>query len=341
MERPQSFPQAELTAKHLEKDERLYVEAIERVNEILKHEIDYAVIGNILEEICGRCFPDRSKGEIVFSRIEEIKNGLYSYHVKYVDVEEGENGDISFSKNRAQIKSKSITFFAKEFLNDEDKIDAQLLTDTIIHELLHLVTWGHEQNKNEKGVLMMSGVMYKEFSFNEQSELHIGEYFRSLNEGLTELIKDAVYSEYQARKGIAFDYPEYGMAIESKDGSVISPLMRSVAYNAQRMDVQILVDEIYKATEIPLEDIWRSLVSEYFTNGNLTRAELLKLYGDHESLASLVVRLSEDLHARDYPQAVANYNFYNTIFIEQDFVKALFGRDVIGRYNKKIKEDVY
>jgi hypothetical protein len=341
MEGSRSFPQVELTAKHLEKDERLYVEAIERVNEILKHEIDYETIGTIIEDICKRCFPDSSKSKVVFKRIEELKKRLFAFNVKYVDVVEEKNGDIVFSKNRAQIGEQSITFFAKEFLNSEDKVDAQMLIDTVIHELLHLVVWGHEHIKNEKGVATISGLMYQKFSVTEKSELHFQEYFRSLNEGLTELIKDAVYSEYQARKGTAFDSPEFGMDVGLEKGVVVNPLMRFVGYSSKRADVKVLINEIHKATGISEDDVFRSLVSEYFTNGNLTREELLKLFGEYEGLTSLLDRLSKDINAREYSQDEIEQDFKDTIFSEQGYIRALFGRDVVGSYNKKIQEDVY
>lgn len=159
-----------------------------------------------------------------------------------------------------------------------------------------------------------------------------GSPFTLLNEGLTELIADAVFSEYFARSGSVREYEEKKKWYQKE-----SLIDRGAAYLDERVAVVLLVSKISEYSGVPEDKVYQSLLAEYLVAGDLCRSELLDECKDAPEVQELLLQLKQN--------DAAIFSKYNHTDIDPildlwnksclTHVKAMTGRDYVGETNKK------
>lgn len=331
------FSPENLEPSVLEKEQTVYSLAVERVKETIEREVDFAMIADIFGDMYKKCFPDIINAEL--DRLKEnIKNPIYE--VKYVltdskyllsdkDDEETEDGEIN--EHSAHTDGKIIRYSASIYYSENGQVDTTLLIKDSIHELLHIFA-GALQNFGT-GELFSTGISHtRQIKNGEEFN-----FFDSINEGLTEVMVDAVFSEYFARKGDLNSYDNQE-DVYLEDGQFDIP-SRHMAYETERCDIYKLMNEIGEVSGFSNEIIAQALVREYLTNGYLLREEIVEAFKDFPKIIT-ILRAHESNLSDGITDEELFFLHNQAHTVELSFIKALFGRDVIGKYNKKVIESL-
>lgn len=320
--------QANLIPLVLEKEEMMWQFAIERTTEALEKDIDFVLISNILRDIYKKCFPG-IPAEILDAKIENLSH--IKCDVLYTIINPDDLKNSLTEGVEAHTDGKVIQYAASKCCDDEGNPDVPKLLKVSIHELLHIAAG--RSLATGTGEVFSTGI-------DQAKQIHIGKealYFRNINEGLTELIADAVYSEYLARKG------EVSSSCSLEDvhlpeGEFALP-GRYISYENERIAIYSLIDELEKVSGFSYDTICQTLVKEYFTNGYVLRDEMVEAFEGNPEIIQILERYKRNL-IEDYGNDVHAYLHDTLQGSEVHFIKAIFGRDVIGVYNKKVVESL-
>ncbi len=163
---------------------------------------------------------------------------------------------------RAPMDDISKVEFGERFASDtsEHKGDEkENILPAYIHEALHQCS--HMQQKDLLGHIYYSRSGYSQktdyFKDNELSKTK-GVLF---NEAITETLALAIYDELLRRSGVAMEQHWH---------------FRHHSYTEVRENLILLVDDVSVKDNIPSEDIWKALISNYF-NGEIGIDQTLKL----------------------------------------------------------------
>ena len=319
----QIFSQQGLSPEVIASEEKIWTDAIEKTREALEKEVDFILISNIFANIYKKCLPNLSEEEInkklagiVHPRYEVLYSLSGKTEEEYIKGKEKDNN--------AETDGIKIRYSARDYY-EKGKIDITSLVKSSIHELLHIVADKNETNED----LFSTGVSVNSESSFEENPL----FFNKTNEGLTEFISDAVYSEYMARKGEMITTEKF--TGEDKDGVRYNLAPRNASYIGERLDIYILMNELQKITELPLERICQRLVKEYITNGDLLREEIVTEFREYPEVINTLEKLKRN-HVTKFSEEELDRFEEEIQTTELVFAKTLFGRDAVGEYNKKI-----
>lgn len=324
------FSQAGLRPEEIGRETNLVVKSLDAVQEVVK-EIDFQVIDNIFLDIYKKIYP-----EIPPKDLKQIfaLEGVYPVQVTYSGEVDLSHYGSSFMNSQGRVLGyryllQKLKINAREVVNEQGEIDEEMrlfLVKMLIHEIVHIRT-----TKAFKGLLPNTldehtGIEKK--SMNTQSKITGVGSFSSLNEALTEIIADGIYSEYFARTGRMKEYEAASREIDFAK--------RQLGYVPERLVLQNLVDKIARDLNVSEREIYQALAVEYFKNGDLMRSEILS----DPSLSNEVKQLLEQLHRDDpssFPSLSEDQESKISTFLhkkELAAVKALVGRDYIGEVNK-------
>ncbi|MFA5132061.1 MAG: hypothetical protein WC444_01890 [Candidatus Paceibacterota bacterium] len=337
MEHP-PYSQSALTQESLSQEELVWNERISEVKEVLEREIDFNLIGDIISELYRKSFP-----EIKQEDVRQVLDDVYrpsivvDYTISYQEPKKREG--VHFSQESqivdalAATDGKSIYFYARSFY-DKGSVDKGRLLSASIHESLHIASSKFFSLSHEMKLTGVTNLFSKKLTNKEEI---VGREFNDLNEGLTELITDAIYSEYLARKGEVtspvFEEvdPESGMSF----GLIGSPM----EYEEGRLFAYEFMEEFSRVSGLGLDETARSMVAEYFAGEGFHRDEIKELVSNDETLLEMLA-----VAKRNIP---VGYNKESLDFVKNElshqeklFTWALFGRDEVGRYNEKIHESL-
>lgn len=292
---------------------------IENTKDAIEKEVDFHAIADIIKDLIIKSKPGISESEIKeeLSRLHNVK-----IEVKYVLHDED---DISYHGS-ANTDGNYINYSAFALCDSKGIPDTESLIYVSIHELLHVAT----------GSFGLSGDNYKT-GIEEQKNIK-GEqvtFFTLANEGLTELITSAIYSEYVARrKGLGgvkqkIDLNDTGKVLIEKD----------MSYIKERIAMMNLIKHISFLTGFTNEEVCRSFVSLYITKGSLLEEDLIDEFKEYPEVLETIEAFKRNLIAEI---SINEEQDYINKYIESLdlFAKALFGRDVIGEYNIKTIDEI-
>ncbi len=329
------FSNQGLEPERLEKEEGLWVQKREQVEDFLKNEIDFTAIGDIIGEMYFKSRPDapeRGQDDLRKYRFSNIYDPKYEVQYVYSD-----NGKAV----TAQAKKGRIHFSARSFF-ENNELNRALLLHVTIHELCHLasLTVSFDSKTERTQLSGVSSVTYNVQALREDTvegkdkELEV--LFSGLNEGITEFVSDAVYSEYLARTGKVLETVyQKGFVTNEVHGLIETP----VTYYDERIAAYELIEKISQESELPMETVTEGFVQAYLRNERLDSEDLLSFFDEDSKAVLFLNKLKgNDIakHEHDKQRFLVDI-LPNT---ERIFVKALFGRDVVGTYNKNIIESL-
>ncbi len=332
------FSQQGLDANQLEKEETLELKSIHSVQEAVK-EIDFTLINRILRDIYTKFTGDLSDEDRNFYfKLDEN----FNIHVKYTELIDLSHYG-AFLSNTTNIKAYThngrIVIFACEYVNNYGDIDSKtklLLIRDIVHEMLHIKSSFAEEDIASEKLKFTSGISPKPLSNNDGTLMdhddNKGDDFILVNEGLTELITDAIFSEYLARSGVLKEF-------EQNNGLDTQPdyIDRGALYLSGRLALVSLVDMIAQHTGVSEDKVYQALVIEYLTGGDIMRAEIMDECKDSPEISAFLEKMkSNDLKdiVKSYSEEERNtlLDFMNKHKLVH--IKAILGRDYIGETNK-------
>jgi hypothetical protein len=314
------FSEAGLVPGQLEKEAEVIERSINAVQEAVK-EIDLQTVDDILLSIFKKVYPDRSEDDL---KSRFLFDGNYNIGVKYSEKLELENynskRDLDAS---AYARGNKIAILARAFVDNAGSLDKHSRSDlvkTVIHEIMHTKSSNFDQYHQVE----FSGVSLEDGQIKEEGNPYI-----HLNEALTEVVADAVYSEYLARTGTAKEFDE------ERNGYTL-PIERHAAYMSERLALEQLARRLAKESGMSLEQVYQAFAVEYFKNGDLGRGELLELI-DSEEIKSLLGKIEvndTEILTSFSPAEIAEYDNY-LHWYQQKAVTGLVGRDYISSVNRK------
>ncbi len=327
------FGEGGLNPKQLEKEEAIVTRAIDSVQEAIK-EIDFKVIDQILFTILKKAYPE-------LSSLQFHKNfsfdGVYPIRVKYSQFMDLSHYGSSFENEgghaSAYYDDDNIVVFAREHVDDEGNMhDDQkpALIKTLIHEAMHLMSTAVYEKKSDTWEAW-TGVTKQRSSEDTSEKLESLPYMR-LNEALTEVVADAVYSEYLARTGSVTTFEE-----KSKWYKKESHIDRNAGYISERMALATLVDMLAKHSGVDEGRVYQALAVEYLKNGDLMRSEMLEEYKETDDIRSFLDNLKQNKD-ETFPsfsdEKIEEISAFLSVK-ELTAIKALVSRDYIGEVNKR------
>lgn len=307
----------------LEKEvsEEQKVVTIEKVKEALEKSIDRHLVVNVIEDIFSRCLPDVTK--------EQVKNIMMSILPPKIEVVYFIDPLITGEKpRRAETNGINIMFSAREFYTN-NVVDIAELLHVYIHEALHVVSVDRNSYETDGSFTTGVSIATEQMLQNEP----VFYFYNKFNEALTELLADAVQTEYLTRKGEASHHKT--LLIDEKEFLIERPF----AYQEERIVVQKIIKKIVEVSGFSNDQVVRAFVREYFTNGYLGRDEIVEAFKGYPEVYSKLKKLGNNFTFEVSKAELEKYEF-DMISTEFDFVKALFGRDVIGQYNKKVVDSL-
>jgi len=66
----------------------------------------------------------------------------------------------------------------------------------------------------------------------------------------------------------------------------------------------------------------------------------LQLFKEYPATQRIIISLSENVKPDRHSDQMVKLGIEQTVINEQKIIKALFGRDIIGKYNKKIVDSL-
>lgn len=324
-----AFSNAGLDPLQLEKEATIVDRSIEEVKMALK-EVDFKVVDDILLGIFRKVYPNISDDGL---KSDFSFDGQYDIKVKYTEGLEGgrynNTTPQTVSSSSAYARGTQVAIMAREFVNEEGAMTGGMkarLIKTAIHEIMHVKSFYTTPSGDMAFTGLASSTVYN--PEDNASFLH-------LNEALTEVITDAVYSEYLARTGVATQNEE----VFENNNKI--PLYRYATYLNERLALQKLVEMISKNSELPVEKAYESLVVEYFKNGDLRRSEILSEIDDQELkefLEKIETNDSKILQSFS-PTEIKIYVDY-LHWSQAQAINSIVGRDYISSVNNQRYEEV-
>lgn len=331
MEGGSRFSEQNLNPDVLKEEEQIWALSIERTKEAIERNVDFNLISSIFGEIYQKCFPGISKEELS-KKLESVTHPTYEVLYSLFEVDDVlERKDISESEDSAYTDGKIIRYASSVYCTSNGEVDVPYLIKTSIHELLHVFA-GSFSNPGT-GEIFSTGVSHQKqvYGGNHAS------FFEKVNEGLTELISDAVFAEYLARKGEMVSLGNQ-KDVHLSDGDFDMP-ERHMTYGEERVDLYKLIHEIGEASSFSIESIFQALVKEYFTRGYLLREEIVEAFKDFPQIQEALEKMKRNL-SEGNTEDDQGHLYELAHRSELVLIKALFGRDVIGQYNKKIVDSL-
>lgn len=334
------FFQQGLDPGQLEREKALVLKSIDSVQEAIK-EIDFRLIKEILTDFCKKLGGVSDEDRAFF--LKHILEMEYDIHVVYSEeldsnLQGGLYGEKHQSKGTVTIMSvwnNVITIFARECVDGNGELhyeDRLLLMRGMIHEILHAQTELSVKDDVTGESQEHIGIAYLNESNEGDSMDQNGLPFMLLNEGLTELITDAVFSEYLARSGTVKGYEVIRKWYHKE-----LLIDRGVTYINERMAIMALVSKISEYSGVPEDKVYQSLLSEYFTLGDLSRSELLDECKDAPEIKELLLQVKQnnsDIFSHyDNADIDPILDLWDKSCLAH--VKAMVSRDYIGEVNKR------
>ncbi len=324
------FSAAGLEPEQLEKEKAFVLTSIENVQEAV-HEIDFATIDAILLDILMRVDQESTRDGL---KKEFSLEGRYPISVKYSgEVNTDHYGESFQDKGESAAYSvfPNIVVLAREFVDDKGTIDAAgklYLLKVLIHEIMHHTSFGVEEREDSSLPLVHSGLS---FGTPDESGYVEGNAFTFINEALTEMIADAVYAEYLARTGVVSEYEEK-LAWYRQPNRID----RHAGYVSERLVLMSFVDRIAAHFKISEEKVYQALTVEYFTGGDLSRAEIVDEIKDIPEIKELIEKIKKNDASLFKDLSSEEQGKILTILDEKQLVpvKALLGRDYVGETNQ-------
>ncbi len=321
---PAPFSHAGLEPEQLEKEAAIVEKSVEAVQEAVDG-IDYQVIDDILLGIFKKAYPNLSEVEL---KEKFSFDGRYDITVKYSEKMEHENyGSGSDLNASAYAQGDKIAILAREFVDDQGNLNENSesgLLKVSIHEIMHNKSHSADQYQQTK----FSGIAPMERVTDN------GTPFIHLNEALTEIIADAVHSEYLARTGIVSKFDKY-------ESGYKQPVYRHAVYLNERLALERLVLMLQEESGMDRERIYQALTVEYFKNGDLGRSEIIDTI-DSERLKEFLEKIEtndgEILRAFSGDE-IQTYNGY-LHWYQQQAITGIVGRDYIGAVNWKRASEI-
>jgi hypothetical protein len=256
--------------------------------------------------------------------------GVYPVQVTYSGEVDLSHYGTAFSAHQWRVLGDGkLKVRAREVVNEEGEVDQEMrlfLVKMLIHEIVHKRNTGLLEVHCLKFSMRISGI--QKMSMNTDSGIKSIASFSGLNEALTEIIADGIYSEYFARTG---KMAEYEAASSEPDFA-----KRHLGYVPERLALQNLADKIARDLGVTERKVYEALTVEYFKNGDLMRSELL----NDGSLSGEVTEFLEKLERNDpsaFPDLSEDQELKISTFLhmkELSAVRAVVGRDYIGEVNK-------
>ena len=323
------FSAGGLDSEQLEKEIPLVEKSIHAVQEAIK-EIDFSKIDDIVIDMLAAVRTELSREQI--KEYYSLK-GSYSIKVTYsgeVDVEEaftlGKYAPAAYSH------FPDIVVHAREIVDEKgdfSKERKQYLLKVVAHEIMHHFGFKVEQQEGKDIPLVHAGLSFGE----PDKEGYVDDVaFSLLDEAMTEILADAVSSEYLARTGTIKDY-------EDSKNWYQKPLhvSRHATYIPERMMLLSFVEKIAQYSGLSEDDVYRALAVEYFTGGNISRAEIVDELKDEPAIVNMIHDMKEnqpgtfsDMSDDEQENIVAFLDLK-----QLHWVKAFFDRDYIGTTNQE------
>lgn len=321
------FSSQNLAQPSLELEQLSFAQKIDHVQDFVKNEVQYSLLGDIFGELLRKSRAANrasmhgvtGENELIENRVKNVKEP--SLHVEYLssftDKYSGETTDRS---SLAHTDGKSISFSASFFFA-HSKLQKNLLLKAVVHELVHVASF--------TGIT--AGISTAEKVTIGKQEKIIN-YFELLDEALTEMISDAVYSEYLARSGEIMN-DEFKK--RDDNGMEYGLIDIPITYYNARIQLIALINELTQATSSSEELVIQSLVGTYFRNGKLDDVSIKEAFADNKEILEYIEQTKRNL--------VDGITEDDIEYLEEDLLKeesvftcALFGRDEIGRRNQEV-----
>ncbi len=323
------FSQAGLQPEEIDRETNLVVKSLDAVQEVVK-EIDFQAIDNIFFDVYKKIYPEISPKDL---RHIFALEGTYPVQVSYSGEVDLSHYGTAFIAHQGRVLgysySKTLKVNAREVVNEEGDVDQDMrgsLLKMLIHEIVHRRSTTSFRGLSPNILHKSTGI--QKVSVNLDSNITSVASFSVLNEALTEIIADGIYSEYFARTG---KMAEYDAASSGSDFD-----NRYLGYIPERLVLQNLVDKIARDLGVTERKVYEAFIVEYFKNGDLMRSEIL----NDDSLSDEVKQFLEKLYRNDptlFPELRGHHESKVSTFLrtkELAAVRALIGRDYIGEVNK-------
>ncbi len=322
------FSDAGLHPDQLEKEQALVEPSIRSVQETIQ-KID---INTIIDILFGLYSRTRGIAKAEETK-EQFRHRVYPHIiVKYSDdINLKHYGERFVSQNeppQAYSLHGSIVFLAREIVNNDGTLGSLgdfFIIKLLIHEMLHSISTVQTIDTTTGAAVELSGVS-KNVGQREGGE------FRVINEGLTEVIADAVFSEYLARTGELSRYHENeGYSDRQK---LVS---RFAGYLRERYALMLFVHELSNETKVSEGEVYQALLTEYLATGDISRSEIIDECKSNEVVQKMLRQFRDNIiDEQDLPGIDDLEKIISSFTIKElAHVHKLVGRDYIGETNKR------
>lgn len=325
------FSQAGLQPEEIGREANLVVKSLDAVQEAVK-EIDFQAIDTIFLDVYKKIYPEIPPKDLkqIF-----VLEGMYPVQVTYSGEVDLSHYGTAFNAHQGRVLgysySKKLKVNAREIVNEEGELGQEMrgfLVKMLIHEIVHRRSTTAFRGSPPNVLHKNTGI--EKVSVNLDSNITSVASFSALNEALTEIIADGVYSEYFARTGKLAEYESANTDTE------LDFAKRYLGYVPERLALQNLIDKIARDLGVPERKVYQAFILEYFKNGDLMRSEIL----NDDSLSDEVKQFLEKVYRNDpnvFPDLPEDQELKISTFLhtkELAAVQALIGRDYIGEVNK-------
>lgn len=315
-----------LSQEQLSKEEGLALKSIDSVKEVLGS-FDMRLIHQILLEILKKT----RRGLYQNVNLEFLLPENISITVKYEQHADLDTDD-TIGKDRDLPRGgitmlDSVTLFARGLVDEKGEVPHNSKKDllhALVHELIHGIGTSFSRFETTDTWIPRTGFI-ELFKLAGQDKV----YLDSLNEAFTEIIADAVVSEYLARSGTLKEY-------EEKQGKDKTFFNRTISYLPERILLSSFVSALAEKLQVGEGVIYQGMATEYFSTGSIATPEMLEVFKEDEKLADVYEKLKHnDVSEYESLTEGQEVSILNTLDLGQlQHVTALVGRDYIGSVNK-------
>ncbi|MDB5260113.1 MAG: hypothetical protein JWN37_344 [Candidatus Nomurabacteria bacterium] len=211
-------------------------------------------------------------------------------------IQEEHNQTINFLNNVYRVKGAYDPIEDKViFSNGNLSKEIEDFIFYLAHELTHAISDREVENENKFRV----GLNEKEVKVGFLGIPYRITENESLNEGLTELIAEAIAYEYFRRKGDKIEITEIGAEIYST--SEIIPLLNRDIYSTGKALVELLVKSISFRTGVPEDVVFKALTRSMLNGDYKDFTELVKDDPVLDELISKIKKIKGSDVLRNYP----------------------------------------